>query len=235
MTALAFLFKLLPEATCAKWWNSQWKRSKVVWDLRGKGQQDVSDCLKFSTEDGDAARAVLAKIGHLPSDMDSKVKFIMARLQNLYDMSRPKLYGGRYETDSKLHKTPDYWQSPSETYASGYGDCDDWGILLYLVLRCADVPAWRLKCNVTEVIQEGKSDGLHFDLLYLAKSDYEWYVLEGTWYPQTAIFRFLSVPRKDSTDKYGLILFTFNEEYTWAQHDFAIRPAFIEPVGRVWG
>lgn len=225
--SFALLYNLLPESFCARWWNKQWKRSRVLWDLQGNGQQEVQECLLFDQDDRNAAIGVLLRMGTLPDALDDRVRFIVKRFQDLYDMSVLVKYGGCYDTDSHLHDVLDYWQSPKETVDLGKGDCDDWGLLLYCILRQANVPAWRLKCNVTNVIKQGVLEGLHFDLLYLAKTDYEWYVLEGTWYPQTALLRFLHEPRKECTDLYGAILFTFNEEFVWAQHDFNVKPLFL--------
>lgn len=214
------LYNLLPEETLRDYWNSQWPRTIVFWDLGKNGRQPVQECLVFSDNDWNAVDDLLRRIGHWPADLDGKVKFIMSRLLRLYPQP------SSYRTDSQKHRVPDYWQSPSETISSGTGDCDDWGILLYALLRRAGVPSYRLKCSVTGIVVDGAPAGFHFHVLYLAKRDYEWYTLEGTWYPERALTRFLSVPRAQSTDLYSTILFTFNEEYVWAQHSFSLSPSF---------
>lgn len=230
MTAMTFLFKLLPESLIAAWWNRQWPRARVFWDLGNGKQQEVVDCLRFDTADIEAAHEVLKNIGPLPqSGDDAKVKFIMSRFCKLFRPEVLTIFGGGYITDSESHSKPEFWSKPELTVASRRGDCDDWGILLYAVLMVAGIPRYRVKCEVVGTVRNGKETGLHFNLLYLARSDYEWYVLEGTWYPSTAIARFLRKPMKECTDLYGRILFTFNEDTAWAQHDFLVKPVFVDP------
>lgn len=227
MGFMPLLFNLLPEKLCAGYWNRQWQRSIAVWDY-GHGNQNVQSCLLFDNEDREGVKNILHTMGSLPLDDDGKVKYIMSRLQIMFAMSIQKNNGGAYVSDSISHQVPDYWQTPKETLRLGTGDCDDWSILLYCLLREANIPCYRLKCVITNVVQDKKPFGLHFDLVYLARYDYEWYTIEGTWYPTIALQRYLNTPRKQSTDYYGSILFTFNEEHTWAQHDFAVKPLFLD-------
>lgn len=42
-----------------------------------------------------------------------------------------------YSYDSHIHGTRDYWQLPQETIQSGYGDCEDFSILMVSLLRAA--------------------------------------------------------------------------------------------------
>lgn len=226
--AFPLLYRLLPERLRALWWNHQWPRSTVLWDFNDGGYQPPQDALQLTTDDITALQVCLGGMGPLPSDDDSKVKHIMSKLLTEYQEDVPVGFGGNYEKDSVLHHRPDFWQSPSMTLTSGVGDCDDWAILLYGLLRLAGVPSYRLKCCITEVVSNGVSKGSHFNLLYLAELDYEWYTLEGSWYPLIALNRYLNQPRKLSTDLYGKIYFTFNEEYLWAQHDFLIKPVFLQ-------
>lgn len=221
------LFSLLPESLVKAWWDSQWKKNKAAWNFGKKGRQDVRECLQFSPEDREAVKVLLARIQktHDLSKLgdDMKARRIMIEVLRLYP--QPKSY--RYDSDK--HKVPEYWQSPAETIKDGTGDCDDWGILLYALLREAGIPAYRLKAVVTMVRYKGKDQGLHFNLIYLAREDYEWYTMEGTWFPESAWQRFLHIPRSLSGDLYGGIRFTFNEEHAWAQEDLNVKPVFINP------
>lgn len=227
MTGFSLLFRLLPEKVLAKWWNKQWTRSIAFWDY-GHGNQNVNDCLLFDSQDKAEVQDILWMMGNIPKDDDSKVKYVTNKINTMFAMSIPKANGGAYVHDSAAHGVPDYWQSPKETLKRGTGDCDDWGILLYCLLRQAGVPAYRLKCCITNVQVDGKFSGAHFNLLYLARYDHEWYTLEGSWFPSIAQQRFLNTPRKKSDDYYGDILFTFNEEFTWAQHDLKVKPVFLD-------
>jgi hypothetical protein len=221
--SFALLYNLLPENILQKWWDAQWNEARVFWDFGNGRKQLVNDCLIFEEDDFSLIDDLLVRIGDLPEDLDERVRWVMARILRLYPQP------SSYRFDSEKHKKPDYWQSPFETLRDGTGDCDDWGILLYATLRRAGVPSWRLKCVVTDVVQNGNPAGAHFNLIYLSKKDYEWYTLEGTWYPSVALSRYGKLPRKSSTDLYARIWFTFNEEKVWAQHDFKVKPVFINP------
>lgn len=51
----------------------------------------------------------------------------------------------RYTTDLVQHGMPDYWSAPLDTLASGRGDCEDYAIAKYAVLREAGVAASDMK------------------------------------------------------------------------------------------
>lgn len=218
------LYELLPEKLIKAWWDSQWRRTNVFWDT-GHGNQRVNECLKLS----DADRLVIDGFfnAHVESIFwlmkdDQKVLYLMRRVQKVYP--QPAHY--RYDNQDN-NEGPDYWQSPAETLLDGKGDCDDWGILLYALLRKAGIPAYRLKAVVSDTVINGVVTGAHFHLIYLARKDYEWYTVEGTWYPWEAIGRYLTTPHKYA-EKYGKIYVTFNEEFMWNQKDFLIKPVYLE-------
>lgn len=49
-----------------------------------------------------------------------------------------------YVTDDKVYKTPEKWQTPSETLALKTGDCEDGAILMYALAHMCGVPDNRL-------------------------------------------------------------------------------------------
>jgi predicted transglutaminase-like cysteine proteinase len=51
----------------------------------------------------------------------------------------------RYTSDYAQHGVADYWAPPLEALASGRGDCEDYAIAKYAVLRAAGVPASDLR------------------------------------------------------------------------------------------
>ena len=224
---LASLFRLLPERLQQLWWNSRWREAVVQWDT-GKGKVDPRTVLEFDAADKAAVATLYRSFGDaVMAEEDDEVYRVMAKL--LWKYPQPD----SYVHDSVKHRTSDYWQHPLQTFTDGTGDCDDWAILLYALLRHAGVPAWRLKLVVHLACRpDGKQGEGHMSVLYLAHRDYEWYTLEGTWYPAFALENFLLTPQKRNP-MYGKIYFTFNEERIWAQHDFDLRPrfgkAFIDP------
>jgi predicted transglutaminase-like cysteine proteinase len=47
----------------------------------------------------------------------------------------------QYTTDTRKHGVPDHWATPFETLESGKGDCEDYAITKYALLRAMNWPA----------------------------------------------------------------------------------------------
>lgn len=60
-----------------------------------------------------------------------------------------------YVEDSAGWGQSDYWATPNETLAKGYGDCDDYAILKYFTLLQAGVPAESMRVVVLRDASQG--------------------------------------------------------------------------------
>jgi predicted transglutaminase-like cysteine proteinase len=65
-----------------------------------------------------------------------------ARLGNINRMINLAV---RYTTDPRKHDIPDHWATPFETLESGTGDCEDYAIAKYALLRALNWPATDLR------------------------------------------------------------------------------------------
>ncbi|MEA2971114.1 MAG: hypothetical protein QOE78_4375, partial [Alphaproteobacteria bacterium] len=46
----------------------------------------------------------------------------------------------RYMSDGAQHGVPDLWSAPLATFATGFGDCEDYAIAKYVALHEAGIP-----------------------------------------------------------------------------------------------
>ena len=67
------------------------------------------------------------------------------------------------EYDAIINKNEDYWSTPKEFLAVGYGDCEEYAIAKYFVLRELGFDAKRLCLSV---VRDRYSGGYHMVLLY---------------------------------------------------------------------
>jgi predicted transglutaminase-like cysteine proteinase len=80
----------------------------------------------------------------------------------------------RYTTDMQQHGVLDQWTAPLATLAAGRGDCEDYAILKYQVLRDAGTPAADLKIVL---LRDTATREDHAVLA--ARSGERWYVLDN--------------------------------------------------------
>lgn len=126
----------------------------------------------------------------------------------------------RYKYDIQQWNKPEYWQEAPETYALRTGDCEDFSILLYKLMEAAGIPHWRMKlCAGWVKTVQGK--GGHCYLIYLA-NDFEWYILDGTYWPLTSLNSFKKIPHRKRKE-YISIWWTFNKKFSWIQKDTILK------------
>ena len=80
----------------------------------------------------------------------------------------------KYKSDSDLWGTNDYWATPMQMLKSGGGDCEDYAIAKYFMLRHMGVDDDKLK--ITYVVKENLG---HMVLLYYPIKDKEPFVLDN--------------------------------------------------------
>lgn len=93
--------------------------------------------------------------------------------------------------------------------------CEDGGILLASLMRCAGIPSYRVKLCAGWVKTDKGQEG-HAYVIYLADDD-EWYVLDWCYWPNESVKNFLKLKHNKQTSKYKEIWWTANDEFTWAQ------------------
>ena len=208
----------------ASYWNNKWKQSKVYYNA--------------------PKRTVVTIFLNRTQELQG-----IKQLQEIYQMLAQEMNIG-YEfppdnvplavmqwVDSKFKKgvfkyvpeKGEQWQLAEETLASGKGDCDDYGILMYSLIRELFLAKglWeqnkhRLKCvagNVNKYSDIPSVEGGHFYLLWL-HSDGQWRTVETTYFRERAILNW-DVPHK-LKPQYGVIWFTFNSDYSWSQNSVTV-------------
>jgi predicted transglutaminase-like cysteine proteinase len=60
-----------------------------------------------------------------------------------------------YTTDQKLWGKSDYWETPVEFFKRGGGDCEDFAITKYMLLRMMNVPKERLRIAIVNDTEKG--------------------------------------------------------------------------------
>ena len=71
--------------------------------------------------------------------------------------------------DQKLYGQSDYWAAPIQTLRHGRGDCEDFALLKYAILRALNVPDSRV--YVTLVNDNGSSDSINHSMVIVNISD----------------------------------------------------------------
>lgn len=100
-----------------------------------------------------ADRLALAAVRHGPLAEDGarQLRTLVAQAARLDDAARLELVNDffnrriTFTEDSALWGLVDHWASPLEMLGRGRGDCEDYAIAKYFVLRAAGVPVQRLR------------------------------------------------------------------------------------------
>lgn len=194
-----------PAVKNAEYWDNKWPRSEVTFKARGKYSMDVRNLILSRSYIIERAALSLAGKNSTGTNYDEMArnlhKFVVSHLT--------------YKSDDVLYATPEYWQDPEITQQSGMGDCEDGALLLASLMRCAGIPAYRVKICAGWVYSKGKQEG-HCYVIYLADDD-KWYVLDWCYWASESLAYYLKVPHDQQTDKYKDIWWTANDEFTWAQ------------------
>jgi hypothetical protein len=206
----------IPDINDAEYWNNKWKQSSV-WYSAPK-RMKVIDYVRYR-KIPDVEKIALLLIDTIPSLRDDKDS---VALEVMKWIDKQKF---QYKSD----KGED-WFSPEDFFLRAYGDCDDFGIFEYYLIREIfkqlgqwDVVKHRLKCICGNVNNRGNipsGAGGHFYLNWL-HSDGEWYTVESTYYRPNAIGVYGKIPQK-LNKVYGTIWFSFNEDFSWAQNSLTV-------------
>ena len=134
-----------------------------------------------------------------------------------------------YKTDKAVHKVPEYWQTPEETLKLKTGDCDDYMILQYYIIRevLKQLNVWE-KCEDRLFCADGGVNryGIYPDQkqrhaynIWKAFSDDEYYVVETTYHRKMAIDNFLKKSHRINT-MYNYMRYIWTDEKMYLVHAF---------------
>lgn len=114
----------------------------------------------------------LSKFEHTGNDRRAwEIQKWVARSEWLHGrrQGKPVLW---YVSDYKSRGYNEFWLFPNETVATGKGDCEDGAILIASLLRCADIPADRVRLTCGWVSAGPNApDGGHGYVVYRRESD----------------------------------------------------------------
>jgi predicted transglutaminase-like cysteine proteinase len=82
----------------------------------------------------------------------------------------------RFLSDSEHWSAADYWATPSETFASGGGDCEDYSIAKYFLLKELGESVPRLRITY---VRAGSIRQAHMVLAYYPRPDAEPWILDN--------------------------------------------------------
>jgi len=198
-----FLLKIFvrdEDKILADLWDNKFKKSEIYYNARGTYKMDVRNLVVPRSN-------VLSPVANkLSGSYDNKaieaLKYVRANFT--------------YKYDSNNYNEVEYWQHPEISLQKGSGDCEDGALLIASILRNAGVPAYRLKVCAGWVKTANGKQGGHAYVIYLA-DDNCWYILDWCYYGNESEENFLKVQHKENI-KYQEIWWTFNDQYSWAQH-----------------
>lgn len=186
----------------AYYWNNKWKHKIITY----KAQKGIErDPRTYIFNKSYILEKVIRKM-KLPKEDNKKAYAIL-----LWVMRNIK-----YTGDKELHQQKEYWQTPEETIALKKGDCEDGALLIKSLALVAGISDYKMKICCGNV-----KGGAHAYVIYLRENidDFRkgtWCVLDWVYWPSLLPVE----KRKEHKDeiKYLDIWFTFNKEFTFAQH-----------------
>lgn len=200
----------------SEYWNNKWQKSNVFYSAPKR--KLITEYVKY--REIKEITEIAKELSKQKTNIDDIPKVVLNWLHNKF-----KLNEFKYVSD-----TSEKWNTPEETLNSKKGDCDDWGILEYYIIReCfKQLGKWeqvkhRLKCVAGNVNNKGSipsSAGGHFYLIWLA-DDCNWYTIESTYFREIALINYKETPQKLNS-MYGTIWFSLSEEFSFAQNSIAV-------------
>ncbi|MHA2005755.1 MAG: DUF4332 domain-containing protein [Promethearchaeota archaeon] len=217
------------------YWNNKWVKAPIIYTgraLRGLHyNKEIDVDVKSFIKNNDAIlHHVISQLGLRKETANETAwacqKFVCEFL--------------KYKYDDITAEIPEFWLFPFESIQSEIGDCEDGAILIAGLMINSGIPSWRVKVCAAEVLADpvvAPSDtelGGHAYAIYLAdrtdsERGLEWVILDWC-YLQDPEIKIEKKPlaRNGGHEKaYKNILFTFNDEYSWAQTAFEVKEGRI--------
>jgi len=146
----------------------------------------------------------------------------------------------KYKYDDLTAEVPEFWLFPFESIQAEIGDCEDGAILIASLLINAGIPSWRVKVCAAEVIADpvfAPSEtevGGHAYCIYLAdrpdsERKLEWVIFDWCYLqdPEVPISEKPLAGDGGTEGAYKDVLFTFNDECSWAQTALEVKEGRI--------
>jgi predicted transglutaminase-like cysteine proteinase len=149
---------------------------------------------------GPAARGRLEKWKRYAAERKSSQ---LAETELLREVNRT-LNGIRFIDDPTHWGEEDYWATPAESVGSNGGDCEDFSIAKYFLLKELGIPIAKLRMTYVKAI---KLDQPHMVLAYYARPDAEPLVLDN-----------LEDAVRPASQRPDLVpVYSFNDEEVWIE------------------
>ncbi|MFX0037858.1 MAG: DUF4332 domain-containing protein [Promethearchaeota archaeon] len=217
------------------YWNNKWETAPIIYTGRAlraeayKKQIDV-DVKAFIKKDDAILWHVITQVGLRKENPNETALAIQNFVCNFL----------KYKYDDITAEIEEFWLFPFESIQAEIGDCEDGAILIAALLINAGIPSWRVKVAAAEVIADpvfAPSDtevGGHAYCLYLAdrpesERKLEWVILDWCYLqdPEISVEE-KPLARDGGTEgAYKDVLFTFNDEHSWAQTALEVREGRI--------
>jgi hypothetical protein len=219
----------------ADYWNNKWEKSPIIYTGRALRAESYkkridADVKAFIKKDDAILWHVITQVGlrkETPNETALAIQNFVCKFL-------------KYKYDDLTAEIEEFWLFPFESIQAEIGDCEDGAILIAALLINAGIPSWRVKVTAAEVITDpifAPSEtevGGHSYCLYLAdrpdsKRKLEWVILDWCYLqdPEVPIEE-KPLAREGGTEgAYKNVLFTFNDEYSWAQTALEVKMARI--------
>ncbi|UCC21218.1 MAG: DUF4332 domain-containing protein [Promethearchaeota archaeon] len=217
------------------YWNNKWETSPIIYTgraLRAEAYKKRidADVKAFIKKDDAILWHVITQVGlrkETPNETALATQNFVCKFL-------------KYKYDDLTAECEEFWLFPFESIQAEIGDCEDGAILIAALLINAGIPSWRVKVAAAEVIADpvfAPSDsevGGHAYCLYLAdrpdsERKLEWVILDWCYLqdPEVLIEE-KPLARDGGTEgAYKDVLFTFNDEFSWAQTALEVKEGRI--------
>ncbi|MFX0000120.1 MAG: DUF4332 domain-containing protein [Candidatus Hodarchaeota archaeon] len=218
-----------------KYWNSKWETAPIIYTGRAlraeeyKKQIDV-DVKVFIKKNDAILWHVITQVGLRKETPNETAFAIQDFVCNFL----------KYKYDDLTAEVPEFWLFPFESIQAEIGDCEDGAILIAALLINAGIPSWRVKVAAAEVLADpvfAPSDtevGGHAYCLYLAdrpesERKLEWVILDWCYLqdPEVPVEKKPLARNGGTEGAYKGVLFTFNDEFSWAQSALEVKEGRI--------
>jgi hypothetical protein len=219
----------------SEYWNNKWEKAPIIYTgraLRGesyKKQIDV-DVKVFIQKDDAILWHVITQLGLRRENPNETALAVQNFVCNFL----------KYKYDDITSDCPEFWQFAFESIQSEIGDCEDGAILTASLLINAGIPSWRVKVCAgyvkadPVVAPSDEEEGGHAYCIYLAdrpdsERKLEWVILDWCYLQDPEI----PIEEKPLARDYGHegaykeVIFTFNDEFSWAQNAFEVKEGRI--------
>lgn len=204
------LFKPLINSFLKHKWDNNWNKAIVQFEVDSKKhiKKDVRETFKCVSSTLENTLKELAESITKDCKNDDEKAFAIFEwiVKNIH-----------YVSDLKNYYKREFWASPDETYCRRTGDCEDGTILTLKLMELAGIPAFRRKASVGDTTM-----GYHAYPIYLRELHNQWFVLDWCLYPALSLDAWYSNIPHNMKHIYKTIDFTFNEVFSWAQHDLTL-------------